>query len=47
MKKLNDINYNRTVIKLHGEDWVKVFTSAYASMIGSVCVVSQYPQFYY
>ena len=46
--KLNDINYKRTVRKLHYTGMEKQFsTSADLYMLGHVCDMSQYPQLYY
>ena len=46
--KWNDINYNRTVMKLHDAGWENSFSnSADFSMISYGYGVSQYPQFYY
>ena len=45
--KLKDINYKRTVRKLHYAGLEKqFFTFADVSMLGYGCGVSQYPQFY-
>ena len=44
---LNDINYNRTVMKLCDAGLkTYFFISADVSMLGYGCGVSQYPQFY-
>ena len=46
-EQLNDINYKRTVWKLHDYVWKNsYFNSADVSMLGYGCGVSQYPQFY-
>ena len=46
-EQVNDINYNKTVNKLHVDGWGNSsFTSAYVYMLGYGCGVSQYPQFY-
>ena len=43
----NDINYKKTVIKLHEDNWNFFFTSDDVSMLSYGCGVSQYPQLYY
>ena len=46
-EQLNDINYNRTVRKLHYSGWRNsYFTSIYVSMLFYGCGVSHYPRFY-
>ena len=46
-EELNDINYKKTVKKLHEASWKNsYFTSSDVSMFGYRCGVSQYPQFY-
>ena len=46
-EQVNDIDYNKTVNKLHVDGWGNsYFTSAYVYMLGYGCGVSQYPQFY-
>ena len=46
-KKLNDINYKRTVRKLHDAGWKNCyFTSTDVQMFGYGCGLSPYPQYY-
>ena len=46
-EKMNDINYKKTVKKLHDAGWEKsYFTSADVSIIGYEYNVSQNPKFY-
>ena len=46
-EQLYDINYNKTVKKLHDAGWkTNYFISADVYMLGYGCCVSQYPQFF-
>ena len=46
-EQYNDIDYRKTVKKIHDAGWkISYFFSADVSVLGFVCGVSQYSQFY-